>query len=65
MTYIYLPKVKEVPEGATIEERKRMFEEYKQELIKYNPNSFNADGSVKTFWQVLKSTFINVSPKQL
>lgn len=55
MAYICLPKMKEVPKGATSETRKKMFEEHKQELIKLNPNSFKSDGTVNTFWQVLKS----------
>ena len=65
MAFVYIPEIKKVPEGATKEERIKMFNEYKEDLIRCNPNSFNEDGTVRTFWQVLKYTFIKPSQKQL
>ena len=58
MAYIYLPKLKKVPEGATKEERLRMFEECKKELVSCNPNYFNENGTQKTFLGVLGATFL-------
>ena len=65
MAFVYIPEIKKVPEGATKEERIKMFNEYKEDLIRCNPNSFNEDGTVRTFWKVLKYTFIKPSQKQL
>ena len=52
-----LPPMRPIPEGATKEDRHRMFDEYKAELIKLNPSHFNADGSQKTVMQWLKGLF--------
>jgi len=65
MAFVYIPEIKKVPEGATKEERIKMFNEYKEDLIRCNPNFFNEDGTVRTFWKVLKYTFIKPSQKQL
>lgn len=57
MATVNLPKMRPVPEGATDEDRRRMYNEYKAELIKLNPNSFNDDGTVKTVWQRIFGLF--------
>jgi len=57
MSYLHIPTLKPIPEGATEEDRLRMFEEYKSELIKFNPRHFNADGTVKTLWQSFMNLF--------
>lgn len=54
MSIAIIPKMKKIPEGATKEDRQRMFQEYRAELIKYNPSHFNPDGSVKSFWQLIR-----------
>lgn len=55
MARVYIPNMRKIAEGATNEEREKMFEEYKKELIKLNPSKFNSDGSVKTLWQSFSS----------
>lgn len=43
-----------VPKDATQKDRQRMFDEYKTEMIKMNPERFNADGTMKTIWHLSK-----------
>jgi len=57
MPGIFLLDIPPVPENATKEDRQRMFDEYKTKMIKMNPGRFNADGSIKSFWQWLKEIF--------
>ena len=53
MAIAIIPKMKPIPKGATKEDRERMFEEYKAELISLNPGNFNPDGTTKSFFQWL------------
>lgn len=57
MSSVYLPPLKPIPDGTTKQDRIRMFEESKQELIRLNPTRFNPDGTVKTLWQNLIHLF--------
>ena len=57
MATVYIPKMKPVPDGASDEDRQRMFDEYKADLARLNPGLFNADGTQKTLWQRLKGLF--------
>jgi len=57
MARIHIPLMKPVPENATVEDRRKMFEEHKAKLIKLNPSCFNTDGTVKTIWQRLTGLF--------
>lgn len=57
MSYIYLPPIKPVPEGASMEERKRMYEEAKAELIRFNPDYFTKDGKLKAWYEPLIGLF--------
>jgi len=57
MARVYTPPLKPIPDGATKEDRQRMFDEHKADLIRLNPNHFNADGTQKTMWQWLKRLF--------
>lgn len=57
MPRAYIPPMKRVPEGATEQEREMMYKEYRELLVKMNPSYFNADGSLKTIWQQIKSLF--------
>lgn len=57
MANLIIPKMKQIPEGATLEERGIMFEEYREELIRLNPQAFNRDGSVKSIWGSIKDFF--------
>lgn len=43
-----IPKMKEIPEGATKADRIRMYDEYMAELRRLNPKHYNADGSLKS-----------------
>ncbi len=51
MRRAYMPPMKPIPEGATKEDRKKLYDEYMQELRELNPHCFNEDGSVKSAWQ--------------
>ncbi len=57
MPRVYFPPRVPIPEGATEEDRRRMFNEYKAELVRLNPGHFNADGTQKTLWQAIKYLF--------
>jgi len=49
--------MKPIPEGATLEDRERLFKEYRIELARLNPHMYNPDGSMKTTLQWLKGMF--------
>lgn len=53
MAYANIPPMKEVPEGATQEQRDAMYQEYRAELQLRNPRHFNPDGSLKTDWWLI------------
>ena len=57
MTMPYIPPHKPIPDGATKEERRKMYEEYKALLIRSNPHLMNPDGTFKSFWQSIKYSF--------
>jgi hypothetical protein len=44
---------KEIVEKATLEERRAMFEEWKDAMRRANPRLYNADGTLKKWWQLL------------
>lgn len=44
---------KRVPEGATDEQRRAMYEDWCAEFRLANPRYFNSDGTSKKWWQVL------------
>lgn len=61
LPFIYLPPIEKVPEGATMEQRTKMFEDYKKNMQAFNPAHFNEDGTMKSFWQ----WFCNTKSKKL
>jgi hypothetical protein len=60
MAKIYTPDVVPVPEGATKEDRLRMYEEYRKELFRLNPHLCNPDGSRRTIFQYFITKWRNV-----
>lgn len=54
---VYLPLMKPISPRATEEDRKRLCAEYKAELIRSNRHMYNANGSLKTTWQWIKTMF--------
>jgi len=60
MRRAFLPPRKPIPEGATEEDRKRMFQEYREELRRLNPHMHNPDGSLKddNVWGWLFALFL-------
>ena len=59
MSYLYNPDVPKLRGDETREEREQLYKEFVGKLRRYNPGRFNADGSVKTCWQYLKSFLAN------
>ena len=55
MANVIFPKLKPVPQGSTKDDRKRMFDEYRAEMVMLNPSHFNTDGTYKSLWQWLKA----------
>lgn len=49
---VIIPPMKPIPEGATREDRVRMYDEHVAELRRLNPQHFNADGSLKPMWPI-------------
>jgi len=47
MAYINLPSMKPVPDDASSETRRQMYEEYEALLRLSNPSHFNSDGTVR------------------
>ena len=54
---VRIPPLKPIPEGATEQDRRNLFNEHVAELRRLNPGRFNPDGSVITLWQALKGLF--------
>lgn len=48
MAILRIPPMKKIPEGATLEDRERMYDEHIAELKRLNPKRYNADGSLKS-----------------
>ena len=46
-----LPEIKRIPEGATKEDRIKMFNDYKKLLAALNPGHFHANGEHKKWWR--------------
>jgi hypothetical protein len=52
-----IPPLKKIPNDATAEQRKKIFEKYCFELRSLNPHLLNFDESRKSFWQWLYNLF--------
>lgn len=50
---LIIPEMKRVPEGASMATRRAMYDDYCAQLRRLNPHCYNADGSIKTWWQAL------------
>jgi hypothetical protein len=50
---VFIPPMKPVPLGASDEDRRRMYEEYCDELRRLNPFYYHSDGSLRRWWQLL------------
>lgn len=48
MPSVIIPEMPPVPEGATPADRRKMFDEYMADLIKFNPAYLNDDGSSRS-----------------
>lgn len=54
---VTIPPLKNLTDGATMEDRHKMHKEYIDDLMRANPGRFNEDGTLKTTWQALKDLF--------
>ncbi len=57
MVMVQFPKLPEIPEGSTQDERQQIFADYKQDLMDLNPRYFNPDGTNKGFLSTVFSLF--------
>jgi len=46
--HVIIPEMQKVPEGATQEDRQKMYDDYCAEMASLNPRHFNPDGSQKS-----------------
>lgn len=57
MARVILPQMRPIPDGATRDDRVRMYEEYRLNMARLNPHLMNPDGTNKSFWQRFKCIF--------
>lgn len=57
MAHLDIPKLKPIPEGATREDRERMYQEHIAEIKRRNPRHFNADGTRRSVWDIIEGLF--------
>lgn len=57
MAIVFLPELKPVPTGATLEDREKLLQEYKDELARLNPHLVHPDGTTRSLWQCLRYLF--------
>jgi len=60
MARVIIPDMPPVPNGASEADRRKMFDDYMTQLVKYNPAYLNSDGSRKSLSGFL---FEKVAPK--
>jgi hypothetical protein len=54
---IKIPPMEPVPEDASKEERQAMYDEYCASVQRLNPRHFNANGTQKSTWDMIKDIF--------